>query len=313
MQFAKTALNHLMAARVGLEESAEQTNLYLEERISASRQARYESRMGAPKNWPDWRGAHKCYVEEEVRRRHPLSAAFTPGEPSLRQGMEPNQYLYRIERIDRMLQRFGATSGASVGVADVTAWISSRQSATPAARATDPALHDLTDFFNQERYDGRPTFVAFAAEFPGLERRSDWAEHMCERCGLAHFFADTAVTLALFRYRVREVLDQATHAGAAPFAVPTVIDQEMADVYFTAPRGTDWGHAVGLAPARDCSHLAAEIIHPRIDYNADHWVAVDTLTKPELSSSKKVASLRQSHLDCIRRMHRLATYGTGCV
>ena len=270
--------------------------------------------MGAPKNWPDWHGAHTRYVQEEVRRHHPLSAAFTPGEPSLRQGMEPNQYLYRIERIDRMLRRFGATSGASVGVAEVRAWISGRQSAAPAARANVPALHELTDFFNQERNDGRPTFVAFAAEFPGLERRSDWAEHMCERCGLAHFFADTAVTLALFRYRVQEVLDQATHAGAgaAPFAVPTVIDQEMANVYFTAPRGTDWGHAVGLAPAADCSHLAAEFIHARIDYKADHWVAVDTLTKPGLSSFK-VASLRQSHLDCIRRVHGLAAYGTGCV
>ena len=258
--------------------------------------------------------AHTRYVQEEVRRRHPLSAAFTPGEPSLRQGMEPNQYLYRIERIDRMLWTFGTRSGASVGVAEVRAWISGRQSAAPAARANVAALHELTDFFNQERKDGRPTFVAFAAEFPGLERRSDWAEHMCERCGLAHFFADTAVTLALFRYRVQEVLDQATHAGAgaAPFAVPTVIDQEMANVYFTAPRLTNWGHAVGLAPAPDCSHLAAEFIHPRIDYKADHWVAVDTLTKPGLSSSK-VASLRESHLDCIRRVHGLATYGTGCV
>ena len=147
--------------------------------------------MGAPKNWPDWHGAHTRYVQEEVRRRHPLSAAFTP---------------------------------ASVGVAEVRAWISGRQSATPAARATVPALHELTDFFNHERNDGRQTFVAFAAEFPGLERRSDWAEHMCERCGLDHFFRDTEVTLALFRCRVQEVLDQATHAGAgaALFAVPTV-------------------------------------------------------------------------------------------
>ena len=134
MRFAKTALNHLMAARVRLEESAEQTNLCLEERIGASRQARYESRMGAPKNWPDWQCAHTRYVQEEVRRHHPLSAAFTPGEPSLRHGMEPNQYLYRIERIDRLLRRLDTTSGASVGVAEVRAWISGRQSASPPRR-----------------------------------------------------------------------------------------------------------------------------------------------------------------------------------
>ena len=74
-------------------ESAEQTNLCLEERVSGSRQARYENRMGTPQNWTDWQRAHFRYVEEEVRQRDPLSAAFTPGEPSLRPRIAPNQYL----------------------------------------------------------------------------------------------------------------------------------------------------------------------------------------------------------------------------
>ena len=245
MHFAKPALASLMAAHLGPEESAEQTNLCLEDRISASRQASYERRMGAPRDWPDWQDAHYRYVQEEVRRRHPLSAAFSPGEPSLMPGIEPNQYLYRVERIDTLLHRFGATSGAPIGVAEVRAWISARESAIPAPSptlgiASSPvsALHELTDLFNDERKDGRPTFVAFAVEFPDLERRPDWAEHMCERCGLAHFFTDSEVTLALFRYRVQEVLDRATHSatGASLFAAPTVIDQQMATVYFTAPR-----------------------------------------------------------------------------
>ena len=322
MRFAPAALNHLIAARVRIEESAEQTNLCLEERISDSRRARYESRIGTPKSWSDWQSAHMRYVEEEVRRRHPLSAAFTPGEPSLRHGMEPNQELYRVERVDRLLRRFGGTSGIPVGVPEVNDWIDAAKSATPAARVTPTiassssaaALDQLTDFFNQERNDGRPTFVAFAAEFPGLDGRTDWAQQMCERCGLAHFFADTDVTLALFRYRVQEVLDQATHlgAGVALFAVPTVVDQQMSNIYFTAPPGIHWGHAVGLAPAHDCSHLAAELIHTRIDYKADHWVAVDTLNKPIVSSSE-VAALRVKHLDCTQSVHGLATYGTGCV
>ena len=161
--------------------------------------------------------------------------------------------------------------------------------------------------------DGRPSFVAFGAEFPELERRSDWAQHICERCGLAHFFTDGAVTLALFRYRVQEVLDGSPYAGtgATRFAVPTVIDQPMGNVYFTAPPSTDWGHAVGLVPEVDCSHLAAELIHARMDYRADHWVAVDTLTRRCLSATE-VGQLRAKHLDCIRRNPGPANYGTGC-
>ena len=274
--------------------------------------------MGTPKDWHDWNGAHYSYVQEEVRRRHPLSAAFTIGEPSLRNGVEPNQYLYRVERIDALLRKFGPASGIPIGVAEVKAWISAQRSipsTTPGAASSPAAatLRELTDFFNDERKDGRPAFVAFAAEFSGLEQRPDWAEHVCERCGLAHFFTDSDVPLALFRYRVQDVLDDSSHSGAGTtlFAVPTVIDQPMASVYFTAPRGTDWGHAVGLAPAGDCSHLAAELIHARIDYEADHWVAVDTLIKPSVPLTK-VASLRASHLTCIRRIPGYAGYGTGC-
>lgn len=301
--------------------SAEQTNLCLEERVSRSRQDRYENRMGAPRDWTDWRGAHSRYVGEEVRRRYPLSAAFTAGEPSLRYAIDPNQCLYRVERIDKLLRTFDTTSGVSVGVADVKDWISARSAATTAATvalviassSAVTALDELTELFNHGR-DGRPTFVTYAAEFPGLDRRPDWAQHICERCGLAHFFEGKDVTLALFRYRVQEVLDQTMHlgAGAARFAVPTVIDQEMSNVYFTAPRGIGRGHAVGLSPASDCSHLAAELIHVRIDYRVDHWVAVDTLNRSTLSSAM-VASLRGSHLNCIRRVHGLATYGRGCI
>ena len=126
--------------------------------------------MGTPNDWHDWNGAHYSYVQEEVRRRHPLSAAFTIGEPSLRNGVEPNQYLYRVERIDALLRKFGPASGIPIGVAEVKAWISAQRSipATTPGAASSPAaatLREPTDVFNDERKDGRPAFVAFAAEF----------------------------------------------------------------------------------------------------------------------------------------------------
>ena len=178
------------------------------------------------------------------------------------------------------------------------------------------ALSELTDFFNDERNDGRPTFVAFAAEFPDLELRDDWAEHFCKRCGLSHFFTNSEVTLALFRYSVNDVLNEPSYSvtGQTMFAVPTAIDHPMANVYFAAPRGADWGHAVGLAPQDDCGHLVAELIHVRIDYRADHWVAVDTLSKSLPCRLQKVDFAPVSSHLTMHTPDARATqaYGTGC-
>ena len=339
MNFTNGALAGLMAAPPdalqpdALQVAAEQANLCMEERISAARQATYEERMGAPQAWKDWRSNHDRYVRNEVRRRYPLSAAFTGGEPSLRPGIEPNQYLCRVERIDGLLDKYAPATGGPVGVEQINGWISARDSAPSSERNVDSlqdlgrlvsgdspspevaALHELTEIFNDERRDGRPSFVVFEAEFPQLKGRSDWAEHLCERCGLAHFFTGGPVTLALFRYQAQEVLDARSDAGkrmnAAVFAVPTVIDQPMSDVYFTAPKATSWGHAVGLQPEPDCRHLAAELIHARMDYRPDHWVAVDTLERSSLSAGD-VAWLRGTHLACIRRSPGNADYGRNC-
>ena len=334
MNFTNGALTGLMAATPDEPKmAAGQANLCMEERISAVRQATYEDRMGDPEAWDDWRSNHYRYVQNEVRRRYPPSAAFTGGEPSLRPDIEPNQYLCRVERIDRLLDKYMTATGGPVGVEQINGWIAARDSAPSGERTVDSfqdlgrlvsgdpsfpkvaALHELTEIFNDERGDGRPSFVVFEAEFPGLGRRPDWAEHICERCGLAHFFTDSPVTLALFRYKAQEVLDARSDDGkrmnAAVFAVPTVIDQPMSDIYFTAPRTTPWGHAVGLKPEPDCRHLAAELIHARMDYRPDHWVAVDTLERNSLSPGD-VTRLREAHLDCIRRSPGNADYGRNC-
>ena len=97
MEFTNGTLAGLMAAATdGLEVEAQRANLCMEERTSAVRQSGYEDRMDAPRDWADWRETHYRYVQEEVRRRYPLSAAFAGGEPSLRPGIEPNQYLHRV-------------------------------------------------------------------------------------------------------------------------------------------------------------------------------------------------------------------------
>ncbi|MDE0005226.1 MAG: hypothetical protein OXQ29_21255 [Rhodospirillaceae bacterium] len=332
MEFTNSTLSSLMAMPPdGLEVAAERANLCMEERTSPARQSAYEARMGAPGGWEDWRDSHLRYVQEEVRRRYPLSAAFASGEPSLRPGVEPNQDLYRVERIDSLLGIYGTTTGGPVGVEQIKDWIAARDSDRPAEKTATSfadigrlvagdtsspkiaALQELTGLFNEDRSDGRPSFVAFSAEFPRIEERTDWAQRICERCGLAHFLTDRPVTLALFRYKVQDVLDARSHAdrSATVFAVPTVIDHPMSNVYFTAPPSMDWGHAVGLAPEPDCRHLAAEMIHARMDYREEHWVAVDMLQMNSLSAAD-IARHRKTHLDCIRRSSGHSDYGRNC-
>ena len=171
--------------RTDLQESAEQANLCMEDRISASRQAAYEAAVGSPGDWKAWQDSHRRYVKGEVNRRHPLSAAFDNRQPSLRSNIKPNQYLYRVEKIDDLLCDYKGE--APVGPAQINEWINARESnrlpSSPTGRIDNliSSLETLTEYFNDKRKDGRPTFAVFAADFPGLERSSDWPN----RCAIA--------------------------------------------------------------------------------------------------------------------------------
>lgn len=303
VRFTNRNLQRLMQTRLtDPKESAHQANLCMEDRISTSRQAAYETAVDSPDDWGSWQEGHFNYVRNHVRLRQPLSAAFGSGEPSLRPGIEPNQHLYRVERIDWLLSDYG------VEAEEVNGWIKEQRTAT--SFAVNHPLVDLTEYFNEER-DARPAFVVFEAEFPGLGTSTNWAKQFCERCGLTHMFTGDLVTLALFCYRVQDVLDDCQLPNATLFAAPTVLDQAMSNVYFPAPRGTHGGHAVGLKPRTDCSHLATELIHARMDYRVHHWVSVDTVNEPRLPTNE-VRNLRAAHLDCIHNLGS-TNYGVGCV
>lgn len=147
VDFNNTALSGLMET-VPADSvcAAEWANLCLEERVAARRQAVYEDRAGRPTTWPDWRAAHARYVQQEVRRRHPLSAAFDEGDSS-RPHIEPNQELYRVERIDALMDEYAT---GPFGVDQLRQWISNRDERTAAA------LADFTHFINRRFADGRP-------------------------------------------------------------------------------------------------------------------------------------------------------------
>ena len=135
MNFSDTTLSDLMATvPADQEAAAEWANICLEER-----QAVYETRMDQPAEWDDWRAAHFRYVQEDVRRRHPLSAAFDPGN-ALRPHIEANQELYRVERIDASLDDYAA---GAFSADQLRQWISNRGASAAVAAARSPHSGDV--------------------------------------------------------------------------------------------------------------------------------------------------------------------------
>ena len=237
-----------------------------------------------------------------------MSAAFSGGD-ALRPDLEANQGLYRVERIDAVLRDYGTELGVPVDAAQIERWMSNRDAAF-----AQTALADVTERINGRLWDERPRFVVPVAEFPNLELQPTWPRTMCERCGLAHHFTGSPVTLALFRYSVDDVLSAHREAdpAATVFAVPTVLDLPMSNLYFAAPRSMHFGHAVGLEPKPDCSHLAAELVHAKVDYRPEQWIAVGTVSKEPLRV-RDVAGLRADHLTCLRETPGNERYGANCV
>ena len=322
MDFVNGQLAELMGApNTDPRARAERANLCLEERVPGVRQATYEADVGEPPDWPAWRQSHYRYVQEHVRRRHPLSAAFEDGD-ALRPHLEANQELYRVERINEVVSDYADQVGVAIDVARISQWIATQEFPRTSASVAEndipsaeyAALAALTEQLNLRFADSRPRFVTFTGEFAGLERQCDWPTIICERGGLAHHFTGAPVTLALFRYSVQEVLSacRETYPDSTVFAVPTALDHPMSSVYFSAPRSLHAGHTIGLAPTPDCTHLAAELIHARMDYRPEHWVAVSTINRNPLSAAD-VERLRASHLECLRRTSGNADYGSRCI
>jgi len=321
------------------QEAAERQNLCLEEKVSPPRQSAYEEFIGRPVAWPAWRARHKSHVSEHVRRRDPLSETFAADSPALYAGIEENQWLLRVERLDGVLDKFFAGTpleGNPQRQLDrINGWIEASKPVQAASSTrskprtrTDlrrlgevlsgtaetpegESLGDLTDALNRERKDGRPAFVAFAPEFPGVDTDPNWARRLVGHCGLAHLQVGRPVLLALMRYRVREVLDAWRIGRATVFALPTALDQEFSGVFFPAPPGLSQGHALDLEPLEECRSLAAELLHARIDYRPEHWVRVAS-HEAGVFDYARLPDLRRRHLECLRTLSGQPEYGVAC-
>jgi|GEM_PF-5036024 len=342
MQFTTKSLQELASAWPDeVIDRAEMANVLVEEKPSSGRLGVYEREVAASPTLDQWRQQHQRYVTHFVRGGNGLDpATFTSGEPALSQ-LEGNQFVLRVEELNRALITDGLLAddhdlaSATAAAGQVNAWIDEWRAShagagrpekvaslaelgklTGVARVAPTAgaarLAGLTDLLNGQRSDRRPSFVAFDAELSGITTSADWVEELCRRCGLAHHYAGHPKVLALFRYRAAYPME--SHRGRPVFAAPTVLDQPFSAIFFPGPLGdstiaaVQTGHAVSLEPSTDCTHLAAELVHARIDYRLEDWVKVGVLVGRPVDDAR-IPDLRKKHLQCVQSRSKRPDYG----
>ena len=200
-------------------------------------------------------------------------------------GLDPNQVILRVERIDDALLAAGldfAKLAAAFGTS-----------------AGEAVIRPVLDGFNRWR-NARPAFAAFESEVADdLAGPGDtWVGRLVSRLGLAHHLppAGDRWHFGLMRYRVQDVMDAAPHLSQR-FAVPTVLESRMNEWFFPAPRHRGAGYAVDTEPAL-ARPLVREILHARIAYEVGHLHRIGSLSGT--AARPDLVLLRNTHLSRVR-------------
>jgi hypothetical protein len=274
-------------------------NLGFEENVGSDRLADFENY--AP-NRP-LRAALASYFNNTVQGQeldHIPSTFSAVNAAALISGMAEVQKIVRLERIDSTVeeQAFGRSKADTFSALEDAL----------AARTVDQSL--VSPFIRAfATYPGaRPAFACFKAEVAGDLTSQDWIARLIARLGLGHHNipAGQVGYFALMEYTVREVYAQALPVMDARFAVPTVLDGRESSYFFPAPRTTNEGFAVDLAPTEG-RNAVREFLHVRITYKPEHMVRVGALHGP--TANVDLMDARDRHLERIRARTNRFDYG----
>ncbi|MEN9933022.1 MAG: hypothetical protein RIS17_1595 [Pseudomonadota bacterium] len=317
-------------------------NLSCEERVSPIRLRGYE-RFLEEKEFADdtpffadkgisWNGLHDTYFRQHVAVSDSVTFAQAD-ELTARPGIAGEDWIVRVERIDNSFKDWDSDSDVPVGTAlkwlrEWAASIASAHAAAPASgkRANTLAdlgalvgrpnlpspsetVEELFEYWNiSVRKDSRPSFVAFEAELTELLKDDEWPAHLCQRLGLGHHYFDEEITLAILRYRVRDVLEAEANRGKTCFCAPTVLDSPFGEYFHPAPKDCDWGFAAVLDPAAGDNALVAELLHRRIDYRPEYLWRVGLFKRSPIGDEQLI-SVRNAHIDRLRRQSNREDFG----
>ncbi|MBF0325252.1 MAG: hypothetical protein HQL42_09275 [Alphaproteobacteria bacterium] len=298
-------------------------NFAFEERVGQARQAGYEEGFApVSADIEDLIDSHMSYLEGRVyvgkdRDVAPDTFQDINADAALPSAvgspLGEEQWLVRVESLDFAMKHGLISSLDEIDAAlRVVAADKPDGELTPAGAAG--VLDKVVAALNINPHSYRPRFAAFLDEVQAEAKAADWANALRDRLGLVHHQPTAEhgpLPVALMRYKVEEVVTQARRQGAAhPFAVPTVLDAEMWEVFHPAPRQADYGRTLHLAGDVECEHKTSEVLALRIDYKRTHLWKVGAVTSRRKPDGTELTELRQQHLLCLQYLNDRNDFGT---
>jgi len=271
-------------------------NYLFEERVSQHRQKEYE--LNYPKNseYHDWKKYHVSYIRNKIQIADEIPETFSQlNEDAVLPELDKNQYIVRVERLDRQLNSF------STNIAEFRDNFRKYKERSGYEKEDSKAwLESFCDLWNNYYRDNRPSFATFYDELEVEIESDDWPHLVRNRLGLSHyniFHFNNTIPIALMRYKVKDVLKNTKKMDLA-FCFPTVLDSEHNVHFFPAPKTAEYGRTLNLEIDSECENLISEILHMPINYKPDNFYKIGLISKPVPDNS--LIKLRNDHLFCLR-------------
>ncbi len=298
MLFADPALTAALSAWLlapAPKDRAQAHNLGFEERVSAERQAHFETVAGGASSPTALARGQTDYFNDYVTNNTPdtfldslVPARLVPGL------LDTAQRIVRLEKV-----RPDVLAAAGITAADLRDAVHSPNAAV---------LDAFVNQWNPAR-DGRPTFAAWKSEVRDALREPNWADLMRDRFGLAHYDPKPGqiIPVLLMEYSVADVLQAARDAAIQhPIVVPTALDSGPWEWFFPSPSGLAYGRTMPLPP--DAHRLFTEFLHVKMSYRRDHIAMIGEIRTPVAPIDMR--ALRNRHLHALRAAAGRPDFGT---
>ena len=288
-------------------------NFLLDEGVSPERQRSYEAAGVAERHagYGDWEEVHEDYLLHRVFLGGPYQMATQIDKADeencpetfrhqivLRAfgGTDVNLDLIRAERVERIAQGSGLSSMELLSLAQEVM-------ATPSFQQIQK-LNSALETWGRNREQG-PVWAVFWEEMADLfasdstYEPADWPNELRDRLGLYHWNpasrSQEEIYIFVFRYPVSVLPPLKGERDLRPIAVPTVLDGHFSEAFCPVPSGQPYGFVIylGQQPYR----LQRELLHPSIQFRAEHLFRVGTVT---CSPPADLTGVRRNHLQRLR-------------
>jgi hypothetical protein len=285
-----------------LEEAAPAENYILDERLSDERQNEFLTMSGftarTPASPSEWFQNHKTYTVSRVAQAA-VSTTFCRENSRAWLPLEPNWDVVRIETLDGLCRRAGATA---LTPDNAQILIQELLDARSAGRTLDPLnLARLQKWLNKinSASDRRPAFVASFMEVEPLLARPDWANRLRDALGLGSIrpIGGQPIRVLLMQYNLERVYH--AHLGKSPAwaASPTVLDDVPTagpnPCFFPAPVSASQGYGFTVDLDLTDTSWKREFLHAHITYTLDDIRRLGEVTSDV--SPQQIESARKLH------------------